>query len=90
MPREKPPFETVEDRDDDDDDQRERRPRRRRFTCPYCGSTEPPMMKQKISTVGWIVFAALFLLLCWPLCWIGFLMKEDYRECFECGVRVGG
>jgi|SRR6266516_1884868 len=58
------------------------------FRCPYCQSQSPPIQKQKISTAGWILFVVL-LLACFPLCWIGLLMKEDYRSCSFCGLNLG-
>jgi len=58
------------------------------FKCPYCQSQSPPIQKQKISTAGWILFVVL-LLACFPLCWIGLLMKEDYRACSFCGLNLG-
>ena len=76
-------------RRDDEDDVYEDRPARRGFRCPYCGSTEAPVVRSKISTAGWVTFAVL-LLVCLPLFWIGLLMKEDYRECHECGIKIGG
>lgn len=56
--------------------------------CPYCHAYAPPRMVQKISTAGWVVFAVL-LFFCFPLCWIGLLMKEDQRACNNCGVIWG-
>ncbi len=58
------------------------------FKCPYCQSHSPPVQKQKISTAGWILFVIL-LLACFPLCWIGLLIKEDYRSCSFCGLGLG-
>jgi uncharacterized membrane protein YvbJ len=58
------------------------------FKCPYCQSQSPPVQKQKISTAGWILFVIL-LLACFPLCWIGLLIKEDYRSCSFCGLGLG-
>ena len=58
------------------------------FKCPYCQSQSPPLQKQKISTAGWILFVVL-LLACFPLCWIGLLMKEDFRSCSFCGLNLG-
>jgi DNA-directed RNA polymerase subunit RPC12/RpoP len=69
----------------DDDD----RPVRRGFRCPYCGSREVPVTRSKISAAGWVTFVVL-LLFCLPLFWIGLLIKEEYRECYECGMRIGG
>lgn len=56
--------------------------------CPYCHFYGPPRTIQKISTAGWVVFAIL-LFFCFPLCWIGLLMKEDQRACNNCGVVLG-
>jgi hypothetical protein len=77
--------------DDEDEDDRDYRPRRRTrgFSCPFCGSTGAPITKSRISSAGWVVFVVL-LLFCFPLFWIGLLMKEQYRECYECGSRLGG
>ncbi len=76
--------------DDDDRDQRRvSRPGRRGFCCPYCGSTDVPITKSKISAAGWVVFAVL-LVFCFPLFWIGLFIKEDFKECADCGTKVGG
>lgn len=69
-----------------------RRPRAdddRGFRCPYCRSPEFPVTRSKISTGGWVVFATM-ILFCFPLFWIGLLMTESYRECADCGMKVGG
>jgi lipopolysaccharide-induced tumor necrosis factor-alpha factor len=68
--------------------QRRRRQWREGFRCPFCGTDEPPYRSEDISAGGWVVFAVL-LLFCIPLCWIGLLMKEEYRTCADCGVRLG-
>ena len=73
-------------RNDEYDDRPVRR--RRGFECPYCGTDELPVVKSQISTGGWIVFAVM-LVTCFPLFWIGLLIKEDYRECYDCGVQLG-
>jgi hypothetical protein len=31
----------------------------------------------------------LLLFFCWPICWIGLLMKDSYRACGSCGIRLG-
>jgi DNA-directed RNA polymerase subunit RPC12/RpoP len=81
-----------DDDDDDDDDGRSRsrsKAVRRGFQCPFCGSDAPPVTRSKISAAGWVTFVVL-LLFCLPLFWIGLLIKEDYRECAECGTKIGG
>ncbi len=57
------------------------------YRCPHCGSNYPPIAEKRISTEGWIVFAAL-LVFCLPLFWIGLLMKEDLRICPVCRARL--
>jgi hypothetical protein len=56
--------------------------------CPVCGSVGPPYYKSKVSTAGWIVFVLLLVLFCWPLCWIGLLMKENYAVCSTCWIKL--
>ena len=59
-----------------------------RFRCPYCQSNLPPEVKRKISTAGWITFV-LLLFFCFPLCFIGLFIKEDYRVCRSCRITLG-
>jgi hypothetical protein len=58
------------------------------FRCPFCQTTYPPLLRQKVSAAGWVVFA-LLLLFCIPLCFIGLSMKDEYRVCAGCGVTIG-
>ena len=53
------------------------------FRCPHCQSTAPPVVSKRISTAGWVVFFAL-LIICFPLCFIGLFIKEEYRMCSWC------
>jgi RNA polymerase subunit RPABC4/transcription elongation factor Spt4 len=57
------------------------------YRCPNCGSNYPPIAEKKVSTEGWVVFAAL-LIFCLPLFWIGLLMKEELRVCPMCRARL--
>jgi RNA polymerase subunit RPABC4/transcription elongation factor Spt4 len=57
------------------------------YRCPHCGSTYPPITERRISSEGWIVFIAL-LFFCFPLFWIGLLMKEELRICPMCRARL--
>jgi hypothetical protein len=55
--------------------------------CPFCGSEGDPIVYKRISTGGWILFAAL-LFFCFPLCWLPFIIdgcKEPARKCGSCG-----
>ncbi len=60
------------------------------FHCPFCSSSTIPLVRSKVSTAGWITFVLLLLLFCWPFCWIGLLMREEYRQCSTCGMKIGG
>jgi hypothetical protein len=51
--------------------------------CPRCGFVGQPIGVTKISVAGWIVFTIL-LLVCFPLFWIGLLMKETTTRCPRC------
>lgn len=78
--------------DDDDDDDYEDAPRRRRRRrygdeCPYCGYAGRPVLRDQISAAGWVVFTIL-LLFCWPLFFIGLLIREQYMACGDCGARI--
>ncbi|HEV2799377.1 MAG TPA: LITAF-like zinc ribbon domain-containing protein [Pyrinomonadaceae bacterium] len=53
------------------------------FRCPHCQSTAPPIVAKRIGTAGWVVFFAL-LIACFPLCFIGLFIKEEYRMCSWC------
>ena len=59
------------------------------FRCPFCQSTAGFRSVEKISTGGMIFAVVLFLFLCWPLFWIGLLMKDKYRLCRSCGMKLG-
>jgi hypothetical protein len=58
------------------------------YHCPRCGTGVPPQVKRKVSTGGWVVFVAM-LFVCFPLFWIGLLMKEEERVCSMCFARLG-
>jgi hypothetical protein len=58
------------------------------FRCPRCGSPEPAVRQSKVSTAGWIVFA-LLLVLCFPLCFLGLLIREESLTCATCGAPLG-
>jgi DNA-directed RNA polymerase subunit M/transcription elongation factor TFIIS len=62
--------------------------RRKGFECPYCHTDESPIVDSQISTAGWVIFVVL-LIACFPLCIIGLFVKESYRRCSACGIRLG-
>lgn len=57
------------------------------FRCPFCHTAAMPLVKKKMSTTGWVVFVVL-LICCFPLCLLGLLIKEDYRQCSQCGIKL--
>jgi len=57
------------------------------FQCPSCGSRAHPLVRRRVSQTGWILFSV-FIFSCFPLCFIGLLIKEDYRVCSRCGVSL--
>lgn len=57
------------------------------YQCPTCSSQHLPVSQKKISTAGWIVFAAL-LITFFPLFWIGFFIKEEIMICPVCNNKV--
>ncbi len=59
------------------------------YRCPNCMSQFLPRVERRISTTGWILFAAFLLtgVFFW-LFWVGLLIKEDVHVCPSCGVRL--
>jgi hypothetical protein len=64
------------------------RPQAGQFRCPFCQTTAMPLMRSQISTGGYIVMVVM-ILFCFPFFFIGLLMKEDYRSCSLCGIKLG-
>src|SRR5690242_11746323 len=61
------------------------------FRCPFCQHQGPPIITEKVSGGGWVLFVVL-LLLCFPLCWLPFVLKgckEEIRRCASCGTKLG-
>lgn len=56
--------------------------------CPACNSESPPVSASKVASEGWIVFFVL-LFLCFPLCFIGLLIRDKYQACASCGIELG-
>lgn len=57
------------------------------YRCPRCNSTALPVVRKKISDNGWIVFVVM-LIFCFPLFWIGLLMRDEYRVCPTCLLQL--
>jgi DNA-directed RNA polymerase subunit RPC12/RpoP len=60
----------------------------RGFECPYCHTHDLPTVRSQMSLAGLIVLIAM-LFVCFPLFWIGFFIKEEYRVCSHCGMKLG-
>lgn len=58
-----------------------------RFRCPHCQTGELPVVARRISTAGWVVFFTL-LIMCFPLCFIGLFIKDEYRQCSWCRAAI--
>lgn len=57
------------------------------WTCHVCRFQGQAMLREKVSTAGWVVFA-LLLLFCLPLFWIGLLIKDRVAVCPQCGTNA--
>ena len=64
------------------------RPESPGFSCVFCRTTAPPTTNRKISTTGWVIFVVL-LLVDFLLSPLALLIKEEYRVCSRCGMRLG-
>ena len=57
------------------------------YSCPYCQTHAPPIWKSEVSQIGWIVFVILLLTTC-VFCFAGLLIRDRYRVCSQCGIRL--
>ena len=57
------------------------------YRCPNCGTNYLPVLERRISTAGWVTFAAL-LVFTVIFFWIGLLIKEDVSVCPVCKFRL--
>lgn len=55
------------------------------IACAFCRQSSEFVPFEQISVTGWVVFAVLIAFVCWPLCWIGLLIKETKYRCARCG-----
>lgn len=53
------------------------------WTCPTCGLPQAKKISSKVTVVGWIVFCAV-LVIFFPLCWVGLLIREPVLRCQRC------
>jgi len=57
-------------------------------SCYNCGSQQHPVARSEMSQAGLIVLIVM-LMICFPLFWIGLMMKEHFMVCPTCGIRRG-
>jgi DNA-directed RNA polymerase subunit RPC12/RpoP len=57
------------------------------YQCPQCGCPHPPTRISQMSQSGLIVLIVM-IIFCFPLFWIGLLMKEDSYVCPQCGRKA--
>ncbi|XP_030766133.1 lipopolysaccharide-induced tumor necrosis factor-alpha factor-like [Sitophilus oryzae] len=63
-----------------------------RVTCPRCKYVDRPCVRQKRNRVAYSPIGALCLLVCWPVCFLPFLMSEGSQIqlfCKRCGAFLG-
>ena len=57
------------------------------FSCPGCGTGMPPFERSKTTWVSWCV-AAILLFVCFPVFWLGFLIRQKEYICSNCGCKI--
>jgi hypothetical protein len=57
------------------------------FRCPRCGTAERPSTLSAVSVGGWVVLASM-LVVCFPLFWVGLLIREKQSVCAVCGLTM--
>jgi hypothetical protein len=59
------------------------------MTCPICHSHEPPVLRSRVSTAGWLVILLATGSICFmPAALLGFFMRDRFAECPDCGCRA--
>ncbi|XP_050300910.1 uncharacterized protein LOC126739323 isoform X3 [Anthonomus grandis grandis] len=64
------------------------RPGPLRVTCPHCSAIDRPCIRRQRNRVAYSPLGALCLLVCWPVCFLPFLMPESSQIqlfCKKCG-----
>ncbi|MDQ2888398.1 MAG: LITAF-like zinc ribbon domain-containing protein [Chloroflexota bacterium] len=61
------------------------------YSCPFCGTSVEPIIENKVSTAGWVIFFILILgIITFELCWLGLLLRENVVECPVCNGNLKG
>lgn len=56
--------------------------------CPNCKTTQTPIVVEKTTVAGWIVFGLMILFLVTiPWAKVGLNMKDRYHVCRNCGAE---
>ncbi|XP_066249089.1 uncharacterized protein [Euwallacea similis] len=63
-----------------------------KVVCPYCSALDRPCIHRQRNKVAYSPIGALCLLVCWPVCFMPFLMPESSQIqlfCKKCGAFLG-
>lgn len=61
------------------------------YRCPFCGSSIFPVIENRISSAGWVIFVLLIVcVVTIELCWIGLLIRENVVKCPLCNGNLRG
>lgn len=63
---------------------------RRGYSCPFCHTDSSPAVRSEVTAIGWVFFIILLcsILFFW-LCWLPLVvMRQQYRQCSSCGIRL--
>jgi hypothetical protein len=61
------------------------------YRCPICGTSVQPVIMNKISPLGWTIFAILIIgIITIEFCWLGFLLRTNVIECPMCNGNLKG
>jgi hypothetical protein len=55
--------------------------------CPLCNAVGPPAVKSQVTAVGWFVVVSM-LCTCFPLAFLGLLIREPVQRCAGCGLKL--
>lgn len=61
------------------------------YRCPFCGTSIYPIIENRISRAGWLIFALLIVcVITIELCWLGLLLRENVVKCPVCNRNLQG
>ncbi len=61
------------------------------YRCPICGTMVQPVIMNKVSPLGWTIFAILIMgIITIEFCWLGLLLRTNVIECPMCNSNLKG